>query len=81
MAISIVIHLAGADTIRADMDDYPDPNASYITCTNPTTRDGKPIVYIDPEAEYVLFPWARITFIEIMASDEEQEEIEAFFRD
>lgn len=81
MTISVVIHLAGADTMLADMDEMPDPNASYITCTNPRTRDGKRIVYIDQDAEYVLFPWSRITFLETLPGEEQQEDIESFFRD
>jgi|JFJP01.1.fsa_nt_gi hypothetical protein len=81
MAMTVVIHIAGSDTIMADLDEMPDPLASYVTCTNPRTRDGKPIVYIDPEAEQVLFPWARITFMEVLSSDEGPGDIESFFRD
>ncbi len=79
--ISAVVHISGADTVMVDMDDFPDKNASYITCTNPRTRDGKAIVYIDNEAEYVLFPWGRITFVEILSGGEVEEEQETFFRD
>jgi hypothetical protein len=81
MAITVIIHIAGSDAITADIESMPDPMASFITCTNPRTRDGKPIVYIEPEATRVLFPWSRITFIETMPSEEDQEEIETFFRD
>ncbi len=79
--MSIVIHLSGADTMMADVDAMPEAGASYITCTNPRTRDGKPIVYIDSEAEYVLFPWARITFVEILPGGDVEEKVETFFRD
>ncbi len=81
MTISVIIHLAGADTMVADIEEMPDPSASFITCTNPRTRDGKPIIYIDRDAEYVIFPWARITFLETLPGAEMDEEIEAFFRD
>lgn len=79
--ITVIIHLAGADTMVADIEEMPDPMASYIVCTNPRTRDGKPIVYIDQDAELILFPWARITFMETLPGEEVHEEYESFFRD
>jgi hypothetical protein len=81
MSLTVIIHLAGSDTIMADMEEMPDPTASYIVCTNPRTRDGKQIVYIDQEAELVLFPWARITFVETMPTGDGDSDIETFFRD
>jgi len=81
MSITVIIHLAGADTMMADMDEMPDPTASYIICTNARTRDGKPIIYIDPEAELIFFPWARITFMESLPSGDAQDDFESFFRD
>jgi hypothetical protein len=52
-----------------------------VTFTNVRARDGKPVVYIDREATRILFPWHRISFLETLPSEEDQEEIESFFRD
>jgi hypothetical protein len=59
----------------------PDPRANYVTITNVRTRDGKPIVYIERDATRVMFPWHRISFLETLPSEEDQEEVEFFFRD
>ena len=81
MAFTVIIHLSGSDPFFAEMDDLPDPTAGYITCTNPRARDGKNLIFIEPECTRFLFPWHRISFIETYPSDEDKAEVETFFRD
>jgi hypothetical protein len=64
-----------------EIEEMPDPRANYVTITNVRTRDGKPIVYIERDATRVMFPWHRISFMETLPSEEDQEEVEFFFRD
>ena len=81
MPITVIVHIHNSDPIVGEIDEMPDPSAQYITCTNPRTRDGKNIVYIDATTTRVMFPWSRITFLETLPSEEDQAEIESFFRD
>ena len=81
MAHTVLIHIVDGEPILAEMDDLPDPHSSYIICTNPRRRDGKSLHHIAREAVSFIFPWNRITFIEIMPSEEEVEEIVEWFRD
>lgn len=81
MAITCIIHVVGGDAVVGEVDQMPDPQANYVTFTNVRARDGKPVVYIDREATRILFPWHRISFLETLPSEEDQEEIESFFRD
>lgn len=81
MAITVVVHIHNSDPIVGEIEEMPDVAAQYITLTNPRARDGKSIMYIDAQATRVLFPWTRISFLETMPSDEEEAEIESFFRD
>ena len=81
MSITVIIHIAGGDAVVGEIEEMPDPQANYVTFTNVRTRDGKQIVYIDREATRVMFPWEKISFLETLPSDEDQEEIESFFRD
>jgi hypothetical protein len=78
---SVIIHFTNEDPILAEIEELPDPTAAYITCTNPRLRDGKTLHYIAPEAVSFLFPWNRITFIELLPTEGEREEIIEFFRD
>jgi hypothetical protein len=81
MAITVIVHILNADPVVAEIDELPDPNAAFLTCTNPRTRAGKNVPYIEREAVRVVFPWHRISFVEMMPSEEDQVEVETFFRD
>jgi hypothetical protein len=81
MAITVIVHVMNSDPVVAEIDEMPNLTAAFVVCTNPRTRSGKQVTYIEREATRVIFPWHRISFIETMPSDEDQVQIEAFFRD
>jgi hypothetical protein len=68
MAFTVLLHLADSDPILAEMDELPDPQASYVLCSNPRARDGKNLLFIDPECTRFLFPWHRINFVEALTA-------------
>lgn len=81
MAITVIIHVLNADAVLAEIEEMPDPTANFIVCTNARARDGKPLIYIERDATRVLFPWHRVSFVETMPGDEDQVQVETFFRD
>lgn len=81
MAITCIIHVVGAEAIVGEIEDIPNEQAGFLLCTNPRGRDGKPVKYIEAEATRILFPWHRISFVETMPSEEDQEDVESFFRE
>jgi len=81
MAITVIIHVSNADAVMAEIEEMPDPTSNFVVCTNARARDGKNLVYIEREATRVIFPWHKISFIETMPSEEDQVQIESFFRD
>jgi hypothetical protein len=80
MAVEVIIHLQNEDPILAEMEMLPEPIHQFIEVTNPRRRDGQSLHYVTEGATSFLFPWTRITFIEIMGEEETTEVIE-FFRD
>ena len=80
MAYTVLIHLANEDPIMADLDELPGPQDQTIIVNNPRYRDGKDLHYVQPEVQTLIFPWNRVTFIEVMPTDEE-EEVVSFIRD
>ncbi len=80
MAIEVIIHLQNEDPVLADMEVIPEPTHQFVEVTNPRRRDGRSLHYVTEGATSFLFPWTRITFIEIMGEEETVEVIE-FFRD
>lgn len=80
MSMEVIIHLANEDPIVAEIEDWPDPTHRTLTFTNPRRRDGRPLHYVTEGATSFIFPWDRITFVEIMETEEEKEVVE-FFRE
>ena len=77
----VIIHLHNEDPILAEMDKLPDPTHTSIMITNPRRRDGKALNYVTEGARAFVFPWSRISFIEVMGGEEEEKQVEEFFRE
>ncbi len=62
------------------MDELPNPGDNFVVFTNPRRRDGRPVNYVTAGARTFIFPWTRISFIEVMVSEDERREVLEFFR-
>jgi hypothetical protein len=80
MAVEVIIHVMNEDPILAEMDSLPDPTHQSIIIQNPRRRDGRQLHYVTEGATAFIFPWTRITFIEVMETEESKEVVE-FFRE
>lgn len=78
---NVIVHLLNEDPFVADMEDTPSPSATSIAFFNPRLRDGKPLRYVTHGMSSIIFPWHRVSFIEVMASEEERREVVEFFRE
>ncbi len=78
---NVIVHLTNEDPFVADMDELPGPNDTSAAFMNPRSRDGKPLRYITQGMSSLIFAWHRISFIEVMASEEERREVVEFFRE
>lgn len=81
MAITILIHIANADPVMAEVETLPNPSDSFVMFTNPRGKDGKSLHQFDPDALRFMLPWHRINFVEAYPSEEDKTEVETFFRD
>lgn len=84
MTIQVIMHLHNEDPFLADIDALPEPTHTFVRVTNPRKRDGKPINTLTNGATAFLYPWTRITFIEVMDDGETPESADAlmgFFRE
>jgi hypothetical protein len=80
MAKTVVLHIMGEDPVLADLEQEPQPTDAYIKVSNLRKRDGKDVTYLTPGVQSVIYPWHRITFLEIMPSEEERGSVIDFFR-
>ena len=72
MAYSIILHIAGETAILGEIEELPKNTDTIITVSNPRLRDGKDIHYIEPNVVKVIWPLAKITLIEVLESQEEE---------
>jgi hypothetical protein len=80
MPIEVILHLMNEDPVVAEMEAMPDPTHQSVLLLNPRRRDGRPLHYVTEGARAFIFPWSRISFIEIMGEEEAGEVVE-FFRE
>lgn len=81
MAYEVILHMLNEDPVVAEMETLPDPTHQSVIVTNPRRRDGKSLQYITEGATSFIFPWSRISFIEVMAGEEAAKEVVEFFRE
>ncbi len=80
MAKTVILHIVGEDPVLADLEQDPQPSDAFIKVSNMRKRDGKDVPYLAAGVQYVLFPWHRVSFIEMMPSEEERDKVVDFFR-
>ncbi|MFN2216414.1 MAG: hypothetical protein ACK2TS_05665 [Anaerolineales bacterium] len=80
MAQTLLIHVLNEDPIVGDVDELPSLTDTLVSINNPRRKDGQDIHYLDARVVTILIPVARITFIEIIPSEIE-EEIISFIKD
>jgi hypothetical protein len=81
MPYEVLVHLMNEDPILAEVEELPAAGDNCLYLVNPRRRDGKPVHYLDRQAVQFIFPWTRITFIEVMPSEEHDDKLVEFFRD
>ncbi len=81
LAYTVILHIPNEDPILAEMDEMPKANDMFLTVTNIRRRDGSRLNNIDMEAEKFLYPWSRVNFIEVLASEAERAKVMKFYRE
>lgn len=81
MPLRVVVHLHNEDPFVAELDAMPDPKDNFVVLRNPRRRDGKALSFVTDGATSFLYPWTRITFIEILDGAGTPESIVGFFRE
>lgn len=84
MAVRVIIHVLNEESVVAEIDNLPDPQANCVVVRNPRRRDGKPLTTLADGVETLIYPWSRITFIEVLdeaSSTPTADSIVGFFRE
>ena len=76
-----LVHIMNDDPIMCELEAMPEPTDMYVRIRNPRKRDGKLLELLADGATSFLYPWSRITFIELFEDDAKRESIVGFFRE
>ncbi|HMV28218.1 MAG TPA: hypothetical protein PKJ84_05230 [Anaerolineales bacterium] len=80
MAYTVILHIANEASVAGEVDELPKPTDTIIVVANPRQKDGKDLHYIDQGTVKVIWPLAKVSFVEILG-DSEEEKIIGFVRE
>jgi hypothetical protein len=70
---TILIHISNEDPILGEVENLPGLNDQSVKVKNPRRRDGKDLHYLQASVTEVIWPMLRISFIEIIPGDQEDQ--------
>ena len=80
MANTVILHISGEPSITGELEELPKATDNIIVITNPRQKDGKDLHYLENNVTKVIFPLAKVNFIEVLEGSEE-EKIIGFVRE
>ncbi len=80
MTVTVIVHIANEDPIVGELENLPAASDQIIMLKNPRKRDGKDVHYLQEGINTVIWPLSRVTFIEVMPTEGE-EQIIGFVRE
>jgi hypothetical protein len=73
MPHTVLIHIQNEDPVVGEIEEMPAPGDTNIRVLNPRKRDGKDLHYLQNDVTTVIWPWSRISFVEVLPSGGEDE--------
>jgi hypothetical protein len=62
----VVLHINNEQPLRADLFEFPEPDAVLLRCTNVRTLNNTRPVFVDDLNSIVFFPMLHLRFIEVL---------------
>ena len=72
MPHTVILHIAGEPSIVGEMEELPKPADTLVVVSNPRLRDGKDIHYLEHNVVKVIWPVDKLSLIEVLQSEEEE---------
>jgi hypothetical protein len=78
---SILVHIANQEPVKLDVEELPKPTDNCIIGKNPRDRSDRELAQIDEGVTTVIYPWHRISYIQVLPSGEDNIEFPLLYRD
>jgi hypothetical protein len=72
MPYTVILHIAGEPSIVGEVEELPKPADTLLVVSNPRLRDGKDIHYLEHNVVKVIWPIDKVSLIEVLESEEEE---------
>ena len=73
MPYTIILHIPSEPTVIGEVEELPKPSDRSLTIRNPRQKDGKDLHYLEHNVVEVIYPMHRISVIEVLPSEEEDQ--------
>ncbi len=80
MSTTVIVHIRNAEPMLAEIEELPQLTDTLLKLSNPRQRDGKDLMFLEHNVVNVYWPWAEISFLEIMPG-ETAEDVVSFIRE
>jgi len=81
MAIKAILHIPGEESILCEIEAMPQPTDNFVVIYNPSRKDGKAIQTLEDSVSSIIFPWTRVSYIELFEERAQRENVVGFFRE
>jgi len=82
MAHTVIVHLMNEDPLLAETERLPEPGDVSMALSSPRRRDGRRPHYLNQGVTEIILPMHRVSFIEVIPDERQEEEEEVvFYRD
>jgi hypothetical protein len=70
---TVLVHISNEDPVLGEVENLPGATDQTIKVKNPRRRDGKDLHYLQANVTEVIWPLLRVSFIEIIPGDQEDQ--------
>jgi hypothetical protein len=78
--VTLLVHINNAEPVKVDVDEMPRTTDNAIIGKNPRDKTDREINWIEDGVTTIIFPWWRVSFVEVLPTSEEAEEFPLPFR-
>lgn len=78
--ITLQIHIANAEPVKLDVEELPGMTDIAVIGSNPRDRQEREVNWVDDGVNMIIIPWSRINYIQILPSEDDEEEFPLPFR-
>jgi hypothetical protein len=78
--LTLLVHIHNAEPIKVDVEELPSPTDQVLIGKNPRDKTDKEVNWIEEGVTTVIFPWWRVTLLELLPTEADAAEFPLPFR-